>query len=340
MNWLLLIHQIPAKPGYLRAKILRRLQQVGAVAIKQSVYALPPQGDEDLLWIGQEIQAGGGESFLVRAEFLSGLADEQVIALFRAARRSDYDKIINEARSLLGAWRDPAHEGADPREPLKQLARLKKSLAEVTAIDFFPPPERAVAEAVLRDGEAHLRRAGEGAPPQPERIDDPAALAGKIWVTRKNVYVDRMASAWLITRHIAPDARFRFTGNERTPADPAQIRFDMVEAEYSHEGNHCTFEVLLRRFGLTDPALAQVAGVIHDIDLKETAFGLPETGGIQALFDGIVTTVGDDEERISQAAAILDNLFAFYRAASRRADNHQAQEEPPCHRPKITLQPV
>lgn len=320
MDWLLLIHQIPAKPGYLRAKILRRLQQVGAVAIKQSVYALPPQGDEDLLWIGKEIQAGGGESFLVRAEFLAGLTDEQVISLFRAARRGDYERITTEARSLLAAWRDLAPETTDPREFLKQLARLKKNLAEVAAIDFFPPPERAVAEAVLMESEAHLRRADESAQ-QPERIDDPATLAGKIWVTRKNVYVDRMASAWLIIRHIAPDARFRFTDNEQAPAGPTEIRFDMAEAEYSHEGNQCTFEVLLRRFGLIDPALAQVAGIIHDIDLKESAFGLPETAGIMALLDGITATTDDDLERIDRAGTVLDGLLTFFK--SRNNPDHK-----------------
>lgn len=326
MNWLLLIHQIPAKPGYLRAKILRRLQRAGAVALKQSVYILPDREPcrEDLLWIEKEIVSGGGEAIMVRAELLTGLDDQQVADLLRAARRSDYEKIQAEIKTLLASRRheEEAMAAAEEdfehqRDLLKQIAKLRKSLEETAAIDFFSLPERIATEALLHNLETDLRKSAARASERPVVSDDPAAVAGKTWVTRRDLYVDRMASAWLIRRYIDPAARFHFTAADRAEAAPDQVRFDMAEAEYTHEGNQCTFEVLVRRFGLDEPALSKIAEVIHDIDLKETAFGRQETAGIKALFDGIVAGETDDLARIDRAGTVLDGLLAYYQTHSR-----------------------
>src|SRR6476659_3797612 len=82
-RWLLLIHQLPPKPDYFRVKIWRRLQTLGAVAIKNSVYALPfsPQASEDFQWLRKEITGGGGEASVCRATFVDGLADPQIESL-------------------------------------------------------------------------------------------------------------------------------------------------------------------------------------------------------------------------------------------------------------------
>jgi len=318
MDWLLLIHQIPAKPAYFRAKIWRRLQQLGAVAIKQSVYAMPRQEQalEDLTWIVKEIADGGGEATMIKARFLEGLSDQQVVGLFHAARESDYAKILAEASAVRDDWRCQVGESAADglREFRGRLEKLRKQFAEVVRIDFFNIPEQLQAEAALSDLETTLIEHRATELTAPAKGGGVAGLAGKTWVTRKNVYVDRIACAWLVQRYADPDARFKFVDSGRYTPGQDEIRFDMAEAEYTHVMDKCSFEVMVERFGLADPALIQVAKIIHDIDLKESAFGLPETAGVQALFDGITATAADDLERINRASAILDGLLAFFKS--------------------------
>lgn len=318
MDWLLLIHQIPAKPAYFRAKIWRRLQQLGAVAIKQSVYAMPRQEQtlEDLTWIVKEIADGGGEATMIEARFLAGLSDQQVIGLFHAARGSDYEKILTEAKALREEWRCQTGESADDGllGSRGRLEKLRKQFAEVMRIDFFKAPEQLQVATTLHDLEATLIEHRATDQPAPKKDGGIAGLSGKTWVTRKNVYVDRIACAWLVRRYADPEARFKFVDSGRYSPGQDEIRFDMAEAEYTHVMDKCSFEVMVARFGLTDPALIQISKIIHDIDLKESVFGLPETAGVQALFDGITATTNDDLQRIDRASAVLDSLLAFYKS--------------------------
>jgi hypothetical protein len=317
MEWLLLIHQIPAKPTYFRAKIWRRLQQIGAVPVKQAAYAMPrtEQAYEDLTWIVKEIIKGGGEAILLEARFQEGLDDTQVIKLFCEARQRDYTKIAAEARELLAHYqKNESGMSGDILEYKTQLGKLRKAFAGITAIDFFPVVERSQVEATLADMETILQQKSGGRPAQTQALGNIAALTGKTWITRANVYVDRMASAWLIQRYIDEDAVFRFIGDAHATPGPNEICFDMPAGEFTHEGDRCTFEVMSRQFGAGDPNLEQVARIIHDIDLKDDAFNLPETDGVHALFDGIVAADGDDLARIQQAGVVLDGLLAFFKS--------------------------
>ena len=138
------------------------------------------------------------------------------------------------------------------------------------------------------------------------------APAGGMWVTRRNVYVDRIASAWLIRRHIDPDARFRFVHDDHVP-EQNEIRFDMYEAEYTHLGDSCTFEVLASIFEPADPAIAAIGEVVHDIDLKDDRFRRPETAGVKLLLDGIVAAEPTDEARLERGFRLFDDLYAGFR---------------------------
>ena len=159
-RWLLLIHQIPPKPNYLRVKIWRRLQRLGAVAIKNSVYALP-KGDqtrEDFQWVLREIIEGGGDGTLCEARLVDGVTDDQVEALFQAARTADYGQIANDARRVAKTL--PAKGKLDEkRRPQLELdiARLKRRLDEAVAIDFFGAPGREAAGGLISGIEARLR---------------------------------------------------------------------------------------------------------------------------------------------------------------------------------------
>jgi hypothetical protein len=312
-GWLLLIHQIPPKPNYFRVKIWRRLQRLGAVGIKNSVYALPgsDQAHEDLNWVLREIVEGGGDASLVEARFVEGLSDEQVKEMFRAARDAEYQEVATEARELarrLPRKAEPAEEKRAELEPV--LARLRKRVGEIAAIDFFHGRSREPVEGLLQELAERL------APPAPGPEEKSAAVAnprGRTWVTRSGIHVDRMASAWLIRRFIDPRARFRFVPAREYRHREGELRFDMFDGEYTHQGELCTFEVLLSRFEITDAALRPIAELVHDIDLKDEKYGRPQTAGIELIVNGIAMAHRDDETRLARVTAVLDDLYEYFK---------------------------
>ena len=315
----MLIHQLPPKPDYFRVKIWRRLQRLGAVAIKNSVYVLPKndQTQEDFQWLLREIVEGRGEASLCEARFVEGLSDDQVEALFHAARGTEYDQIAEEARRLAESPLPDEQREATRRTQLEiDLTRLKRRLAEVVAIDFFGAPGREAAEGLVSGVEARMTGKNSMLGPDSARTFRREDFLGKTWVTRKGIYVDRIASAWLIRRFIDPDARFKFVPPKGYRPQPGELRFDMFEAEFTHEGDRCTLEVLIERMVIDDPALNPIAEIVHDIDLKDSKFGRQETPGIERLVAGIAMAHKDDENRLARAAAVFDDLYEYFRRKS------------------------
>jgi hypothetical protein len=311
-KWLLLVHQIPPKPDSFRMKIWRRLQQVGAVAIKQSVYAMPfsDQSREDLSWTLREIIEGGGDGSIIEARFLEGLTDEQVAALFQNARKWDYEKLIQDASILLAQWSAKHDNLKDPTiKGPAQLARLQRRLDEIAAIDFFKAPERGTAEILVKD--LTVRLSDEPSPEAviQERINH---MKGKIWVTRENLFVDRIACGWLIRRFVDSEAAFKFVSGAHYTPEKGEVRFDMFDGEFTHEGDRCTFEVMIQRFQLQEKALAPLAEVVHDIDLKDAKFGRAETDGFNALLTGLTASRPDDNQRMAEGAQLFENLYAYF----------------------------
>jgi hypothetical protein len=314
-SWLLLIHQLPAKPAYLRVKIWRRLQGIGAIAVKNAVHALPmSEGtQEDFEWLLREIVEGGGEAFLCETRLIDGLSDEEVRKLFDQARDTDYQEIAKEARALTKSLR-PNMKSEAVSERRVQAARLRKRLAEVVEIDFFGAIGREGAESGLAELEARLSKDVSGM--RNENVDPKAsalaALRDRTWVTRQGVHVDRIGSAWLIRRFIDPDARFKFVSGKGYRPVEGELRFDMFQAEFTHEGDKCTFEVLLERVATKDPALRAIAEIIHDIDLKDNKFGRDESVGVRTLIDGIALTAKDDLERIARGTEVFNSLYEAF----------------------------
>jgi hypothetical protein len=319
-RWLLLIHQLPPKPAYFRVKIWRRLQMLGAVALKSSVYALPlnEETQEDFEWLLREIEEGGGEGSLCAARFIDGLSDAQVVALFNAAREADYEKLAKEARGLAEMPSDATSASQENASELRsKCTRLQRRLAEIERIDFFGANGREGVAGLLAGIEERLAALLAAADPEMAEMPVPQSskddLKGKVWVTRRGVYVDRIACAWLIRRFIDPDARFKFVAHKGYKPQPGELRFDMFEAEFTHKGDWCSFEVLLDRIGLTDPALKAIAEIVHDIDLKDGKFARPETAGIARLITGVAVPGNTDEERIARGSAIFEDLYASFR---------------------------
>ena len=232
-RWLLLIHQVPPKPDYLRVKVRRRLQKLGAAPLKSSVYVLPDTEEhlEDFQWLANEIVADGGDATICSATMLSGVTDEELDSMF----------------------------------------------GSTTTI------------------EGGASRAGRP--------------TGSTWVTRQGVFVDRIASAWLIRRFIDPRADFRFVPARGYQPRPGELRFDMYQGEYTHVGDRCTFETLLREFNLDDDALEAIGEIVHDIDCKDDKFSRAEAAGVHAVLQGITNATSDDAERVDRGTLVFDGLY-------------------------------
>ena len=224
-RWLLLIPQLPPKPDYLRVKLRRRLQKVGAVSLRNAVYVLPNEGDalEDFTWLRAELKEDGADAIICAADIIAGSTDDEIQELF----------------------------------------------GEVDA-DFN----------------------------------------GRTWVTRQGVFIDRIASAWLIRRFIDRSAKFKFVPAKGYQHEQGELRFDMYRGEYTHEGDRCTFEVLLEKFSLDDSALHVIGEIVHDIDLKDDKFSRPETHGVQSVVAGIAAAHSDDNDRLTHGSAIFDALYS------------------------------
>ena len=302
VDWLILVHQIPPKPDYFRVKVRRRLQRLGAVALKNSVYLLPRRSEtrEDFEWLLREIQAEGGEATLCRGTLLAGTSDEEIQAMFRSERDVEYDAIARDARAL-------AKEGDPSRD---ELARLKRRLEEVERIDYFAAPAGDDARRAVADASG---------PTAPETSGEAAAevVRGAVWVTRTGIKVDRIASAWLIRRFIDTEARFKFVPPKGYQPAPGERRFDMFQGEYTHEGDHCTFETLVKRFSLEDAALRSLGEIVHDVDCKDDKFGRAESPGLAALIEGLVLAYPDDAERLERGAAVFEGLYAYISEGTR-----------------------
>jgi hypothetical protein len=232
--------------------------------------------------------------------------------LFDAARESEYDAVAREVRALAEAV---AAEPEKRAEAARQLARLRRQLAQTIGVDFFGARGREAAEGLLAALEARLKEGGPAAGHEDEagERDGLAGLRARTWVTRRGVHVDRIASAWLIRRFIDPEALFKFVPATGYAPRPKELRFDMFDAEFTHEGDCCTFEVLLARAGLSDPALRAIGEIVHDIDLKDGKFGREETAGIAHLIAGIAAAHEDDERRVARGGALFDDLYAYFR---------------------------
>jgi hypothetical protein len=321
VGWLLLIHQIPPKPNYFRVKIWRRLQRLGAVGIKNSVYALPgtEQAQEDLNWVLREIVEGGGDASLVEARLVEGLNDEQVKEMFRAARDADYQAIADDARALARRLPRKGELAEDKRGDLEAaLARLQKRAGEVAGIDFFHARSREALDGLLKDLEEKLaaRPRAESAPARV--LHKPR---GATWVTRTGIHVDRMASAWLIRKVIDPQAKFRFVTQREYRQQPGELRFDMFDGEFTHQGELCSMEVLLARFEITDAALRAIAEIVHDIDLKDEKYGRADNAGFEHLINGIAMAHPEDEVRLQRASAVLDDLYEYFKRKRRGGES-------------------
>ena len=289
------------------------------MSIKNSVYVLPvnDKTNEDFQWLRQEIDSAGGEAAVFRADSVEGATDKDIITTFRKARDEEFAELTASLDGLaasvraqtkgkhLSAGRLAAHE--------TELERLHTELERVIANDFFAAKGRVVAvnayercQRLIRSSQTPTAKAAVSARKRNQlAVDD---YQGRRWVTRRNIHIDRLASAWLIRQFIDKHPRFYFVA-EGEKVDNA-IPFDMFGADFTHHGEDCTFETMLKRFALLDvKGLRELGEIVHDIDLKDDKFQRLEAAGVKAMIDGLSETISDDRKRLQQASVIFDGLF-------------------------------
>ena len=321
-RWLILVHQLPPRPSNLRVRVWRRLQQVGAVVLRNSLYVLPSTDDarEDFNWVREEIVSSGGEVSVFEASTVDGYTDAELVQQFRAARNADYRTLTADIRAAQAKSR--ARGRARKRPGLdRELRRLRERLATVTSRDYFSAPGRADAEQALAELEgADGLVPGSAFRPRLKREE----FKKRTWVTRPRPGIDRMASAWLIKQFIAPDARFAFV------SPPAGLRnghvpFDMPDVEFGHHGPHCTFETLMHRFAINHPAVTSIAHVVHDLDLKETRYAMPEGTALNRIVEGLRAAYADDHQLLQRGMEVIDALYRSFASEGNRRSGRRKQ---------------
>jgi hypothetical protein len=329
-DWILLIHQLPPKPTNLRVRIWRKLQKLGAVAIKNSVYVLPAteQAHEDFQWLKQEIESAGGEAAVFRAGSIAGATDEELIAAFRRARDEEFATVSTQFDHLTAAIREQSrtkHLSAGRLSAHEtEIGRLHVEFERIEAKDFFNASGRVAAFNAYERCQKAISAAQGFSGKVSQKIGgvlDVAKYQGQRWVTRRNLHIDRLASAWLIKQFIDKRPRFYFVADGETVE--GAIPFDMFGAEFTHQGEDCTFETMLKQFALTESmGLRQLAEIVHDIDLKDDKFHRLEAVGLNAIIDGLSKVLRDDRKLLQQTSIVFDALYALL---SKESENTSAK---------------
>jgi hypothetical protein len=300
--WLALVISLPTENATARMRIWRAVKTLGCAGLRDGVWLLPARPDlnERFGAIAEDTRLSGGEAWVLTLQADGQQADTFPILFDRSA---DYSTWLEELTQF-----DPLAE--DLPATRKQLKNLSKRLTILIENDYFPNPLQATAQARLQAAETALRKRSVPAEPtsqagEPERLN-PADFQGKTWATRRDLWVDRLASAWLIQRFIDPQAHFLWLAHTADCPTEA-LGFDFDGAQFTHIGRYVTFETLLHSFALAqDPALQRLAHLVHTLDVGGSA---PEAAGFALLLKGLKHRTPDDTTLLAAGGQLLNDLY-------------------------------
>ncbi|MBI5847283.1 MAG: chromate resistance protein [Nitrospirae bacterium] len=317
--WLLFFYSVPSRPVSSRMRIWRKLARIGAAQLKGAVYILPFNEEryELLQWLVTEIAGMKGEAAVVSIEKIDTMKDTEIVAIFDQQQAGEY-KVLQKSFDDLGQKLSSIRKGAKPQNVKAlsdQFEKLQKEFDDMQKIDFFSSREGAALGEKIKRIHAELKSvsgfATQRARPAAVTLRTPAEYHGKIWITRKKPFIDRMASAWLIKRFIDRDAAFDFIDEKGMETiDKRSISFDIRGGEFTHSEDMCTFEVLMKSFGLRDKTLKKMAEIIHDLDMKDDKFNAIEAKGIENILEGIRRTADNDQDALEKGMTVFEMLYA------------------------------
>jgi hypothetical protein len=306
MIWLVFSYSLTSqRRSSTRVGFWRRLQQLGTLSLKNGLSVLPDREEclEAFQWLAQEVQEAKGEAMIMRVDRFEGTTDAQLIELFHAGCRKKYEQLDRQVAVLENRLQATAKK-KDATSIGRIFTRLQRQWEEIARVDFFDSPYGRQVTSRLRQ----LRQSFASEQPSVSKFPT-AALAvyrDRTWVTRPRPHVDRLACAWFIRRFIHPKAVIRYSTHPQSD----EVRFDMRGADFGHHGTLCTFETMVLRFGLADPALQAMGEIVHEIDLRDGAYVRPETSGIDAILKGWLLEKLTDQELENHGVVLFQGLYA------------------------------
>jgi hypothetical protein len=324
MKWLFLVHQVQTPNSRERVKIWRMTRKVGAILYRNSVYVLPYSKErlEDFQWLCQQIRDSKGEASVFVSEARDESEDRTLRAVFLRDSNEEYTAVLSKAERLLQRIQRAKKESRLSERLFKALTKETKQLTdafgEAERTDFFGAPlakkARAAALQITKSLATFEPQAQSVTPPKRQNR---RVFQGRTWATREHIHIDRLCSAWLVRRFIDQKARFVFAPESKLPG--SAVLFDVFGAEFSHHGEDCTFETLMKVFQLKDDALDTLAEIVHDIDMKDEKFGRVEAAGLDLVVRALGTSLRDDHKVLEAGAVFLNALYKHFATRQPRA---------------------
>jgi hypothetical protein len=317
ISWILFFYTVPSKPVRNRVTIWRKLLKAGALLFKGSVYILPDSEDnyELLSWLVSEVASLKGEAAFLRVDKIETIDNLQIITLFNENREIDYQRILKGIEEIERKISSTRIGGASQNTKIiaDQIKKYQRDYEEIKKIDFFASKKGLELQERLDKIKPMIKGLSETEGKKqlvsisPARIDD---YQHKTWLTRKKPFVDRFASAWLIKKFIDKNPSFTFIDEKDLDTKVKDVTsFDIRGGRFTHAGDLCTFEVLMKSFSLKDKTLRKIAEIVHELDLKDDKFRNPEAKGIEDILSGIRKTTKDDHESLEKGISIFEMLY-------------------------------
>lgn len=321
IRWILFFYSVPSRPVNARVKIWRRLAKEGAVQLKGAVYVLPYSEEryEFCQWIMSEVASMGGEGDFVVTDKFEMLGNSEIIRLFVNQREADYrrlEKGLSDVEVRINSFK----KGGKVRSThalSEELVRYLKDMDDIGKIDYFPSQLRKDIEKkvnVLRNDLKSITSPGGNE----TRTVKSASIHRRFkkdfenrrWVTRKTPFVDRMASAWLIRKYIDGKAVFQFIDeNVKEKAPDDAVTFDTRDGDFTHKGDLCTFEVLVKAFGIKDKAVKKIAELVHELDVKDEKYSTLKARGVEEILIGIRKSSESDIDALTKGMDMFEMLY-------------------------------
>lgn len=305
-RWLVLSHQLPGRSSNARVGTWRRLKDIGALPLRNSVYVLPNIDvcAADFEWVRGHVEALRGTATVFVADTAHPADTDRLIDMFRRVSNREYRRLSRDVERHRAALARASRGGSRPDGRQRQaLRRLQERREQIERRDFFRAEGRDSALAAIDRLDAGALSPAPDADPSPPATKD---FQGRTWVTRPRPGVDRMASAWLIRHFIDSRATFGFA---QQPV-AGDVSFDMPDGDFTHQGSMCTFEVLVERFQIRQPAVRRLAELVHALDLKDDRFAVPEASAVERLINGLRAQPGPDSLLLEHGIALFDALAA------------------------------
>jgi hypothetical protein len=308
--FLALLTSLPTGNSTLRMRVWRALKNTGCGVLRDGVYLLPAEAPRAaaLAETESEVKAAGGFAMTVELNIKTGAQLEHVRKLFD--RSKEYGALVNRISAAKVSLQRLGKRKADTL-----VQRLRRVFEELVEIDFYPGHAQLQSKEAMSVLEREAQRLFSEGEPHPSKAKvrrlDPKKYRNRTWATRKNLWVDRLASIWLIRRFIDVNADFVWIDRPRD-RPKGSIGFDFDGAQFTHVESRVTFEVLLTSFGLdNDEALASIGHAVHALDIG----GIPvaDAKGLETILRGIQAKARSDDKMALEAMKVFDLFYSAYK---------------------------